>query len=366
MKTIVIDTRKIDSSTGFYMQHLLRQLNDRYANEFRFVALVPSLTREQWAKQFPHITIAEADEASYSLAEQTSFVARLESHHPDLVHFTMPQQPFLWVKPAVTTIHDLTLVRYDNIDMNKLLYKVRKGVFISLLRTVIMRSRAIITPTHYVRDDLIDYAGKRFAPKIHVTHEAGDPVRSEPEVIPQIADKQFIFYVGNAFPYKNVQHVIDGFVQLRRDYRDLQLVLAGKKDAFYKEHEQYVRSRRIRGVHFLGFISPGEKRWALQHCVAYVTASLSEGFNITLLEAMYEGAPAVISDATCHREVAGTAALFFDPASTSDLVTTVSSLIDDPSLRQKMIKKGTARVKEFSWARMADETVAVYRTVLKN
>ena len=68
MKTIVIDTRKIDSSTGFYMQHLLRQLNDRYANEFRFVALVPSLTREQWAKQFPHITIAEADEASYSLA----------------------------------------------------------------------------------------------------------------------------------------------------------------------------------------------------------------------------------------------------------------------------------------------------------
>ncbi len=346
------------------MQHLLRQLNDRYAEEFQFVALVPSQTAEQWAKQFPLITVASADEPSYSLAEQTSFVARLESHHPDLVHFTMPQQPFLWVKPAVTTIHDLTLVRYDNIDMNKILYKVRKGVFISLLHTVIMRSRAIITPTNYVRDDLIDYAGKRFAAKMYVINDSGEPVKSEPEVIQQLEGKRFIFYVGNAFPYKNVQRVIEGFVLLKKDYPDLQLVLAGKKDSFYKEHEQYVQNKQIRDVHFLGFISPGEKRWALQNCLAYVTASLSEGFNITLLEAMYDSAPAIISDATCHREVAGTAALFFDPNSTNDLAATVSSLIDNPALRQKMIKKGTARVKKFSWARMADETVAVYRKAL--
>lgn len=117
-------------------------------------------------------------------------------------------------------------------------------------------------------------------------------------------------------------------------------------------------------MHFLGYISDGEKRWALQNCIAYVSASLSEGFNIPQLEAMYESAPVVISHATCHPEVSGEAALYFDPHSTEQLVEQISKLIDDPKLRQKMIKKGTARVGKFSWKRLADQTVAIYKKSL--
>lgn len=363
---IVIDARNIDTSTGHYVQHLLRRLNDLYGDEFRFVALVPSKTMTLWKKAFPNITIDSADEKAYSVAEQTTFVSKLTSHQPDLVHFTMPQQPFLWVGPAVTTIHDLTLVRYDNIDMNKYLYKVRKGVFISLLRTVLMRARAIITPTHYVKSDIVDFAGETYASKIFVTHEAGEPLVCEPEPIKKLVGKQFLFYVGNAYPYKNIACIVDAFATLKQSYPNLHLVLAGKKDSFYQSIATDVKARALRDVYFLGFISPSEKRWALQNCLAYTSASLSEGFNISLLEAMYDGAPAVISRASCHPEVGEDAALYFDPTNSDDLVRTIEQLIESPQLRNDFIVRGKQRVKYFSWQRMADETVTVYRRALKS
>lgn len=366
LQHIVIDARMIDVSTGQYIQRLLHHINQSYSRDFNFTVLVPTKTAQKWAAMYPHLVVEAADEKSYSVGEQTSFVARLESYHPDLVHFTMPQQPFLWVKPAVTTIHDLTLVRYDNIDMNKYVYKVKKGIFISLLRTVIMRSRAIITPTQFVKDDIIDYMDGRYGDKIHVTLEAGEIIDAVPGPITALDDKQFLLFVGNAFPYKNVRRTIMAFAKLKKTHPDLHLALAGKKDHFYDQLEQLVHEKNIPDIHFLGYISDGQKRWALQHCAAYVAASLSEGFDMPVLEAMHEGAPVIASRATCHPEVAGDAALFFDPHSTDDLVGRIKQLLDDTTLRTSMIKKGTARVKQFSWAQMADETVAVYRRVLGN
>lgn len=364
MKTIVIDARTIDSSTGQYIQHLLRCLNDEHADEFTFTILVPCKTKQLWQKKYPKLNVSMADEKSYSVAEQTTLLTTLESHKPDLVHFTMPQQPFLWVKPTVTTIHDLTLVHFDNVDMNRLIYKMKKSVFISLLRTVVMRSKMIITPTEYVKRDITNYFGTRYGKKIAVTHEAGDPIAQSAEPMKQFIGKRFVFSVNNAFPYKNIRLIIDAFQELQKTEPDLLLLLAGKKDFFYDELEKYVKENKITNVHFLGFISNGEKRWCFQNADAYVSASLSEGFNISLIEAMYEGCPAIISNATCHPEVAGDAALYFDPTSVEHLVTSLRHVLDSPSEREALITKGYERVKQFSWQRMADQTVAVYRQAL--
>ncbi|MEO5690986.1 MAG: glycosyltransferase family 1 protein [Candidatus Saccharimonadales bacterium] len=364
MKKIIIDARIIDSSTGIYIQRLLHFLNKNHSSEFEFVILVPQKSLEKWASAYSNLTVAESNEGPYSLAEQTSFVSTLKSHAPDLVHFTMPQQPFLWIKPAVTTIHDLTLVRFDNIDINPFVYKVKKAIFVSLLRAIMARSKAVIAPTHYVKQDIVDYFGAKYESKIIVTHEAGVPVGIDPEVMPQFENKRFIFSVNNAFPYKNIKLIIDGFAVLKKNHPDLILLLAGKKDFFYGELEKYVEQQAIPDVHFLGFISDGEKRWYYNHAQAYVSASLSEGFNISLLEAMYENCPAVISNASCHPEVGGDAALYFDPHSVDSLVEKLDMVLTQSGVREDLIKKGKKRVTEFSWERMAEETVAVYKKSL--
>jgi glycosyltransferase involved in cell wall biosynthesis len=188
-------------------------------------------------------------------------------------------------------------------------------------------------------------------------------INSAPEPIQEIDGKQYLFFVGNAFPYKNVGLIVDAFAKLQQTYPDMHLALAGKKDFFYEQIEKDIRERNITNVHILGYVSDGEKRWAMQNALSYVVASLSEGFHIPLLEAMYENCPVISSDATCLPEVAGDAALYFDPYDTDALVSAVKKLIENPGLRNELIQKGTENTKRFSWQKMAAETKTAYDSV---
>lgn len=360
---IVIDGRIIDSSTGVYVQRLLHFLHEKPEN-YAYTVLVPSASLEKWQGKYPKFQFVAADQPNYSFAEQLSLARQLYRLKPDLVHFTMPQQPLLYIGQRVTTIHDTTLLHFDNVDMNPLAYRTRKLIFSLLVKSVMRRSKAILVPTEFVRTDLIKYARGKYTDKITVTLEAGDPVDARTEAISELEEKQFLFFVGNAFPYKNIRRTIEAFQELKQTRPELHLALAGKKDYFYEQLEQEVGAQQIKDIHFLGFISDGEKRWAYQHAAAFVTASLSEGFHIPLLEAMYEGCPVISSNASCLPEVGGRAARYFDPYSTSSLVKAITQVLDDKEVRTDLMKAGHARVKEFSWERMSDQTRAIYTSVL--
>jgi glycosyltransferase involved in cell wall biosynthesis len=361
---IVIDARTIESSTGRYMQRLVENINDHHQKDYRYTVIVPSTVVQKWQERLSHFTVVAGDQKAYGFAEQLTLPLLLWRLKPTLTHFTMPQQPLIWFGPSITTIHDTTLIRYDNIDSNPLVYKVQKAIFIGLMHVVMRRSKHIITPTEFVKNDLGSYFGTKFFSRITVTLEAGEIPDAAPEPIKTLTGKDFVFFVGNAFPYKNVKRLILAHEQLLKKYPKLVLALAGKKDFFYTELEEYCKKHNINQVQFLGFISDGEKRWALQHAKAFATASLSEGFCIPLLEAMTEGAPVVASNASCLPEVTGKAALLFDPSSTDDVVEKLDSLLSSKQLRQKMSDKGKARVKQFSWQKMASQTVAVYKKVV--
>lgn len=363
MNHIVIDARNIGSSTGIYTQRLLHHL--QYLDKKnRYTILVLKKDLAIWTPENTNFTLMEADYPSYSFREQLGLARLLYALKPDLVHFCMPQQPLFFRGKSITTIHDLTLVNFDNIDGNATVYKTRKQIFKQLLSIVIRRSNIILSPTEYTKQDIIRFAGKQYEDKIRVTLLAGEPVDAKPEPINELKDKKFLFFVGNAFPYKNLRRIVDAYSTLKVRYPDLQLAFAGKFDYFYEQVQEYTLSNGIKGVHFLGFISEGQKRWALQKTEAYVVASLSEGFHIPLLEAMYEHCPVISSNATCLPEVAGDAALYFDPHSTSDLASTITRVIEDKTLRKSLIARGDKRVKKFSWKKTAKETLATYKEVL--
>lgn len=351
------------------MQRLVEHINDRYNNDGNnYTAIMPSKYVTKWQERLPNLKVVGSDAKWYTFAEQIGFYFFLKSLKPDLVHFTMPQQPLLWNGPAVTTVHDMTLIRFENIDStdNPFVYKFKKAVFDGLMRVVMHRGAAIITPTNFVRDDLGRVYGEKYLPKIHVTYEAGEIPNEEPQPLAEFVGKDYMCTVGNMFPYKNVGRVIDAFEQLVKSYPNLHLLCAGKKDDFAQQLEKQAIERNIPNVHFLGFISDGEKRWLLQNTKAYVTASLSEGFCMPVLEAMYAGCPVVSSNASCLPETGGDAALYFDPNSTDALVTQLTKILTDETLRQSLIQKGLQHVNDFSWEKMVDETHAIYMQVLNN
>jgi glycosyltransferase involved in cell wall biosynthesis len=358
---IVIDARIAGSSTGVYVENLLNQL-ELLDTENEYVVL---LRKEgSWTPTAKNFSVVMAPYADYTFSEQFGMAKLLYSLKPDLVHFAMPQQPLLYFGKRVTTVHDLTLLRYENVDMNPAVYRVRKWIFGFLVRNVIWRSKAIITGTNYVRKDVLAFSSQRHSKKVHTTLEAGDPLAGKSEEIKILKDKKFIFFIGNAFPYKNLRRIVEGYMAVKTKHPELELVFAGKKDYFYEQLEKFVNEHGVKDVHILGFISEGEKRWLFQNAQAYVVASLSEGFHIPGLEAMFEGCPVISSNATCLPEVYEDAARFFDPNSTRELADAITDILENPKEKSRLIERGHAQVKKFSWKRMAEETKAIYDLVL--
>lgn len=368
MAHIVLDTRIIETSTGRYMQRLLENLHDNYTRDGnRYTALIPSIHVEKWQQRLPRFAIVAADQKWYGFAEQTSLYRLLRSLDPDLVHFTMPQQPILYTRPSVTTVHDMTLIRF-NTGEGKFapLYWFKKMVFLGLMQVVMRRSKSIIVPTNFVKNDLAKFFGKNYLPKISVTYEAGEITEAAPQTIEQLIDKQYFCYVGNAFTYKNISRIILAHQQLQIKNPDIHLVLAGKYDSSYQNLAKFVETEKIPNVHILGFISDGEKRWLLQNAQAFITASKSEGFCIPLLEAMSESCPVISSNQSCLPEVAGEAALYFDPDSTTQLVDNMQKMIDDNNLRLELVKRGSNHLKSFSWRKMTDQTHTIYENTMNS
>lgn len=363
---IAIDARIINSSTGRYVERLLTNL-EKIDTKNTYSVLVPSKDKEYWKPSNNNFHIVVADFPNYSFKEQIGFFFLLRRLKPDLVHFCMPQQPLLYTGKRVTTVHDLTLVRFENIDMNPFVYRIRKGIFTFLVKNVVRRSDGILTPTEYVRQDILNFTSQSYAPKIVKTLEAWDAVADKLEPIEEIDGKKFIFYVGNAFPYKNIRAIVDAFSELYEKEPELHLALAGKKDFFYEEIERYVKEKGVMDrVHILGFISEEQKRWLFHNGVAYIIASFSEGFHIPGLEAMAENCPVISSNATCLPEVYAKAALYFDPNSSSELAKNITQLLHDKRLRLKLVQAGKKRLTNFSWKRMAQETHQVYERALSN
>lgn len=363
MSNIVIDARRMNSSTGHYAEFLVEYLQD-IDHDNQYTVILLEKEKNFWEPKADNFTVVTTTADHYTISEQLTFARLLYSLKPDLVHFTMPQQPILWFGNRVTTVHDTTLIRYENIDMSPAIYKIRKAIFTVLVRNVIQRSRKVLVPTDYVKNDLDEWTGHRYENKFIRTYESGDMIHAEPEPIQDLVGKKYLFFVGNAFPYKNLGLIVDAFAELKKKYPDLHLVFAGKKDFFYEQIEKQVNELGVADVHILGYISDGEKRWVMQNALSYVVASLSEGFHIPLLEAMYENCPVISSDATCLPEVAGDAAIYFDPYKTEALVEAVTKLVEIPGLRADLIKKGTENTKRFSWKKMAQETRRIYLDTL--
>ena len=111
--TIAIDARIIYTSTGRYVERLLHHLQTLDSTN-KYIVLLLVKDYDKWQPQAGNFSKQLADFKPYTFQEQVGFYQLLQSLNADIVHFTMPQQPLLYSKPHITTIHDLTLVDYVN------------------------------------------------------------------------------------------------------------------------------------------------------------------------------------------------------------------------------------------------------------
>lgn len=361
MSHIVIDARKIKSSTGRYIYELIKNLEPLdHTNQYTVVVLPQEAGYYQpSAKNFK---VTTAPYKHYSFGEQLGFARFLYRLKPDLVHFYMPQQPLAYTKPAVTTIHDLNLVHVKENDMNPLELFVKKQIFAILLRRVAQRSKQIITPTQYTKDDLVQWA--HISPsKVTVTHlGVYDVDKLVP--IPAYTDVPFLVYLGRAEPYKNNLRLIEAHQLLLKQHPNLRLVIIGTIDDLRQEDMNWVNNRGYKQIDFTGWLTDEQAAWLYRHCKAYVGPSYMEGFGLPALEAMMQGAPVVSADTTCSPEVLGNAAHYFNPFDTKDMAHAIHDVLTNDELRHTLINAGKTQVKQYNWTKTAEQTLEIYKKAL--
>jgi glycosyltransferase involved in cell wall biosynthesis len=364
-KHIIIDARSRPSSTGRYVDRLLEHLQS-IDNENRYTILLDP--KDDWKPTAHNFTAIPCvyKKFSFNPLDQLTFGRFLKKLKPDLVHFAMtPQEPMLYRGKRVTTTHDLTMLRFTRSGRLPLpLHWLRMAGYKWTFKLSHTKSKAILVPTEFVKNDLIAYQPS-VADKITVTLEASEPPLSVDAELLTGVRKPFIMHVGSPFPHKNIERLVDSFEILKADHPDLQLVLAGKKEYYFGLLEQYIATKKFKNdIIIPGFVSDAQLKWLYQNTEAYVLPSLSEGFGLPGLEAMAHGAPVASSNATCLPEVYETAAAYFNPFDIRHIAVVVNDILSNSVYANKLRTRGAERLTCFSWNNMAKITFSVYADVL--
>lgn len=366
-KHIVIDARIRRASTGRPVDRLLEYLQELDHTNRYTILLQPD---DPWKPRAGNFTPLPCPfpQFSFSPLTELKFASLIYKLKPDLVHFTMTQQPLLYFGNIVTMTHDTTMYHFYRRGNTPLwLYKIKLEFYRFLVWWSHRKSRKIIVPTNTVAKELAALQPSA-RNKLVVINEAAEPASSYIPKRPNAISEhdEFIMYVGTAFPHKNLPMLIKAFELLLQSHPKLKLVLAGKREKHYDElAEQIAQSPAAKSVIMTGFISDEELAWLFQHTRAYVFVSLSEGWGLPPLEAMANGAPVVSSGASVMPEVYGNAAHYCNPHKPEDICNKVAEVITNDDLRQDLIKKGYAQLKKYSWEKWAREHINLYAYLLK-
>ena len=377
---IGIDARIWGSSSrgvGRYIQNLVENLEkvDRKNHYFIFLRENGFKSYQPKNKNFHKVL---ADVPWYGAKEQVMMPGIFSASNLDLLHVPHFNVPLLYQGKMVVTIHDLTMLKFGGRETSTLpapiFYAKRAGLRL-VTESAARRSAAVIVLSQFVKDDVAKTFGIT-AKKIFVTYEAGilagkgraDREREIENVLEKYRiTKPYFLYVGAFYPHKNVDRLTEAIKILNEKLKKpAQLVLAGGKDVFL---ERIVRKAleggALRYISLTDHVTDADLIDLYLEAEAYVQPSLSEGFGLQTVEAMALGVPVVQSNASCLPEIGGDAALYFDPYNPRDIAEKLSQVLGKPAVRQKLIEKGRARAKEFSWEKMARETLEVYRKAAK-
>jgi len=177
-------------------------------------------------------------------------------------------------------------------------------------------------------------------------------------------EKPYFLYVGDRRAYKNFELVLSAFKNSDFIRNNFCLLCFGGGD-FRDKEKNIINEYGLNGNIFQTEGSDKELANAYKYASAFIYPSLYEGFGIPLLEAMHYGCPLVASDSSCFPEIAGDAALYFNPKSVEDLILKIEKVINDNDTRNLMIKNGYEREKQFGWDKCAEETHRFYKNILE-
>lgn len=351
------------TGVGRYIRNLVENLQKiDNKNDYVIFARSEDLSNIKSKIIKPNWKIVVTNIRWHSLKEQIDLPKILNKENLDLVHFPYFSVPIFYNKPFVVTIHDLIMHHFPTGKASTLpfpFYTAKKIGYQKVINHAVSKSRRIIVPLNAVKNDLIKSLNVP-EDKIAVTYEGVDiNISSQKSGFKNEYGKYFM-YVGNAYPHKNLDKLIEGFRTFQKNNKDVKLLLVGKDDFFYKRFENKINDSSIIFLHDI----PDDKLASLyKNAIAFVSASLMEGFGLPAIEAASNSCLNLLSDIPSFREVCDDTAVYFDPLDPNSIAKSMGEVFNNgKAFYEKKIEKADGRLSIFSWEKMAEQTLKIYES----
>lgn len=293
---------------------------------------------------------------------------------PTDLHFCPFTAPLFFdpAVPLVSLVHDLQYLEYPAFFAPD----QRAGRHEHFVQAC-QRARRLICVSDFVRQTVL--ANSRLPPRrvqtihstvLHATREMPDAAVVADRVLERLglAGRRYLLYPANVWPHKNHRRLLEGFAGYLRACpdSDLALVCTGAPgpaaDALVDFARGQVPADRFA---FAGYLPEPEFAALLRASRAVIFPSLYEGFGLPVLEAMACQRPVLCSNVTSLPEIAGDAALLFDPRQPAAIGAAIGQLEGEPELEAQLVARGQARVRAFGTPReMAARYLAAFEEVV--
>ncbi len=299
--------------------------------------------------------------------EQVRLRQYLKEYSIDLLHSLGYISPVFVSCPTVVSIPDLNFKAFGrSMSFSR---RLMLNIFV---KQAVARSNKIITISEFSRQEIL--RTYHISPqKIIVTHLAADSSdlkKGDKNVSGNIlgqlgVNHSYFVAFTSTYSNKNIPRLIEAFLKLKNKKKlNQKLILIGHKYPAGEKNTGVNSFDENGDIIWTGYVARDQVVEILRQADFLVFPSFYEGFGLPVLEAMTCGVPVVCSKTASLPEVAGDAAVFFDPYSVEDIAEKIELVATNQQLRETLRQRGFENVEHFSWKRTAVATVAVYDDLL--
>lgn len=298
--------------------------------------------------------------------------------NPDIIHYpffdpfyhTLPNSFRI---PTVVTVHDVTPLVLENLYPQG----IRAKINLALQKHSLHQAQTVITDSNNSKLDIIKHLSLPET-KVNTIPLAVDAIFAKPvngkqkqsvKTKYKLPD-QFVFYIGGVNPNKNLIRLCQACQKLK-----INLVLGGGEftqvlgNINHPELSDYRQLQKIiktdSSIITTGPVPTGDLSAIYRLASLYCQPSLYEGFGLPLLEAMTAGCPIVSSNSGSLPEIYPTGTINFDPGNQGEIESAIKKELNlTQKDRENLIKAGKERAADFSWEKTAQETYAIYLSIL--
>ncbi|QJD94926.1 glycosyltransferase family 4 protein [Mucilaginibacter robiniae] len=359
-----------NTGLGNYSRWLIGVMT-RYYPENQYSLYTPEVKDNRHAYLLNHLphtnTVAPGSKLLSSWWRTKGIVNNMKQDGVKLYHGLSHELPLGIAQSgikSVLTVHDLIFMRFPQYFgwVNRMIYRAK-------LQYACKTADSIIAISQKTKDDLIELLQVP-ASKISVIYQSCDPVFAQAHPPAQKASiqqkyqlpEQFILTVGTIEERKNLMLLVKALSCLKAKAT---LVVVGKPTDYLNEVKAFIQQHQLTSqVIFLHQVSFDELPALYQLAQAFIYPSRYEGFGIPILEALNSGTPVIAAKGSCLEEAGGPHSLYVDPDDEQELATTISQVLHNEELRNRMITQGLTYARQFNDEALAEQYMQLYKNTL--